>query len=224
MKLWDRMKEYESCSSYKLVRKMPVIIRVDWRAFHTFTRWCEKPFDNKIIEAMQYATIETAKEMQSFKLAYVQSDEASFYICDDENNETEAWFNNKLSKILSITASLFTFHFNKKYWGDRVALFDARAFNIPLQEVPNIFIWRQRDWERNSIQMLWRSNFSHSELHRKSKEDIVQMLIERSPFLNWNNLLPILKYWTFVKRDYSILGLKIQYEDFNNLIIEKNEE
>lgn len=43
--LGDRMKTYEAVPKVKLVRRMPVIIRLDGKAFHTFTRGFVKPFD-----------------------------------------------------------------------------------------------------------------------------------------------------------------------------------
>lgn len=46
------------------------------------------------------------------------------------------------------------------------AMFDARCFNIPKEEVTNLCYWRQDDASRNSIQMVGQANFSHKELHK----------------------------------------------------------
>lgn len=43
--LGDRMKEYESIPKVRLMRKTPAIIRIDGKAFHSFTRGMVKPFD-----------------------------------------------------------------------------------------------------------------------------------------------------------------------------------
>ena len=58
-------------------------------------------------------------------------------------------------------------------------MFDARAFNIPMDEVKNYFIWRQQDWIRNSVQMLAQAHFSHKELHGKNQSDMHDMLNEK---------------------------------------------
>jgi tRNA(His) 5'-end guanylyltransferase len=91
--LGDRMKDnYEDRYRIYLTRRTPVIIRLDGKAFHTLTSKCQRPFDQHFINSMLYASEETAKEMQGFKLAYVQSDEVSFLLTDYDNLDTEAWF------------------------------------------------------------------------------------------------------------------------------------
>ena len=130
---------------------------------------------------MAMDAMETASEMQGFKLGYVQSDEASFLLTDFDDLKTEAWFDYNLQKLVSISASAFTAYFNKimlSYNPDieKLAMFDARAFNIPLNEVTNYFLWRYRDWERNSLQMYTRANFSQKQMHGKKAQDMHDML------------------------------------------------
>ena len=49
-----RMKTfYEQIPKIKLIRRMPVIIRLDGKAFHTFTKGFKKPFDEILIKTMQ---------------------------------------------------------------------------------------------------------------------------------------------------------------------------
>lgn len=67
------------------------------------------------------------------------------------------------------------------------AMFDARCFNIPKEEVTNLVYWRQLDATRNSIQMIGQANFSHKELQNKSCNDIQDMLMTQKE-INWNNL------------------------------------
>ena len=43
--LAKRMKRYEAVSKTTLVTRMPVILRIDGKAFHTLTRGFQKPFD-----------------------------------------------------------------------------------------------------------------------------------------------------------------------------------
>lgn len=219
--LGDRIKRYEIVAKPYLTRRMPVIIRVDGKAFHTFTKNFDKPFDKEVVEAMAYATGKTAQAMQGFKLAYVQSDEASFLITDYGTLGESSWFDYELNKIVSITASTFTYWFNKKWFdifvaktnptewdkekAQRVALFDARAFNIPEADWPNAFIWRQQDWERNSIQMLARSLYSQKYLDGKKVPELMEMT--KSAGKDWEGLHLPYKWGTFIKRDgHSFFG------------------
>jgi tRNA(His) 5'-end guanylyltransferase len=146
----DRIKRYEMASKTILLPRSYIILRVDGRAFHTFTRGMDKPFDHKLSEAMLTAGEKVAKEIDGFRLGYHQSDEFSFAMTDTQDYESQYWFGGEVQKLCSITASLFTAHFNKAMAGT-VAAFDCRAFNVPVDDVANVFIWRQRDWERNSL-------------------------------------------------------------------------
>jgi tRNA(His) 5'-end guanylyltransferase len=176
MNLGDRIKRYEKAFHHTALRRTPVMIRVDGRAFHTFTKHLEKPFDGKLIGAMCNAATEVAKEMQGFKAAYVQSDEATFCITDYDDIETQGWFDYDLSKMVSLSAALMSVHFLKNFETERTPVFDSRAFNVPPTDVVNAFLWRALDWERNSIQMYSRAFFSHKELMHKRRPDMHEML------------------------------------------------
>ena len=173
----DRMKDnYERRYKHQLLRRTPAIVRVDGKAFHTFTRGMDKPFDQRFMTAMVDSARYVAGEMQGFKAAYIQSDEASFLITDYDTLATEAWFDYGQSKIESVTASLMTAWFNKALHADAPARFDARAFSIPEAEVSNYFLWRALDWERNSVAMYCRSFFSHREMKGQGRADQHEML------------------------------------------------
>lgn len=180
--LGDRMKEYEVQSSSKLLRRVPVIVRIDGKAFHQFTKHLQKPYCIKLHSAMINTMKGVMGGMQGAKFGYTQSDEISILLMDTDQFETEAWFNNKLQKICSVSASLATAHFNASFThpdtNKPFALFDARVFNIPEHDVVNYFIWRQQDAIRNSIQMLGQHYFSHKQLQGKSCNKIKQMLME----------------------------------------------
>lgn len=199
----NRIKRYEEVSSQKLLPRSPLFIRVDGRAFHTFTKGCNKPFDMNIIAAMTYAARQTAQEMSGFKLAYIQSDEATFMLTDYDTFETQGWFNYELNKVVSISASAFTAYFNA-YYGvtGKPAMFDSRAFTVPVDDAPNAFLWRQQDWRRNSIQMLARSAFNQKECNGKNLDELLTMCSAKG--LEWHNLKPQLKYGTFVEADYEL--------------------
>ena len=183
--LGDRIKSnYEDRSRNKLVRRTPVIMRIDGRAFHTLTKGCVKPFDEQLSLCMLETATELCKQIQGAKLAYVQSDEISILITDFDKLETDAWFDYNIQKMCSIAASIASVKFTQLF--GKTAHFDCRVFNIPKEEVCNYFIWRQKDWERNSLQMLARATFSAKQLHKKGRNEIQDMLDLKG--ISWLNL------------------------------------
>lgn len=199
MDLGERMKKYEFVTRNYLTCKTPVIVRIDGKAFHTFTKGLEKPYDKNLIKLMQNTTLALCKEVDGCQLGYTQSDEISLLLTDWDKDETQAWFQNNLSKIISITASIATLSFNKNLlmlalcgennvWQEKSmkALFDSRAFNLPKEEVCNYFIWRQQDATRNAIQLAGQSEFSHKQLQGKSCNQIQEMLFQDKE-INFNN-------------------------------------
>ena len=186
---------YENRNRYFLTRRMPVIIRIDGKAFHTLTKkWkCQKPFDEKLNIAMTETTAFLLKEFQGAKIAYHQSDEISLLLTDYDKLTTDGWFDYNIQKICSVGASTATACFNARHEEGRrnPAIFDCRCFNIPREEVTNYFIWRQKDWIRNSASMLAQSEFSHKELEGKSQADMHEMLYWRG--INWADLAPVWK-------------------------------
>lgn len=111
--LAKRMKEYESVSKAKLIRRMPVIIRIDGRAFHTFTKGFQRPFDEVLIKSMQDTMKYLCENIQNCALGYHQSDEITLLLVDYKELDTSPWFDNEVQKICSITASMATMVFNK---------------------------------------------------------------------------------------------------------------
>lgn len=233
--LGDRMKAYENISRISLTRRMPVVVRIDGKAFHTFTKGFKKPFDSILIGAMQDTCIHLCENIMNCQLAYTQSDEISLLLTDYKTRETQPWFGNNLQKIVSIAASMATMAFNKAYekhvLGDPIwdhvdsesarsdlmafrtyvdklgkAMFDARAFILPKEEVCNYFIWRQQDATRNSIQMVARSMFSHREAHGRSCDTLQAMMHEKG--VNWNDLPTVQKRGScIVKESYEKEGV-----------------
>lgn len=189
--LGDRMKGYyENRCRYFLPRRTNTIIRLDGKAFHTYTRGLEKPFDTQFIIDMQETTKFLCKSIQGVKLGYVQSDEISLWLTDYDKITTEAWFDGNIQKITSISAAMASTYFSKKR-GD-TALFDSRIFTIPeIDEVINYFIWRQQDATRNSIQSLAQSLYSHKELHKKNTDELQELCFQKGH--NWNDLPTYLK-------------------------------
>ena len=219
--LGDRMKKYEAVYDLGLMPRSPLVVRVDGRAFLSFLRGAKKPFDNLMISSMIHAAQVTAREMQGFKLAYIQSDECTFVLTDYDDLNTQGWFDYRLSKVISIAASTFAVAFNYRY-GSSTATFDARAFTMPIDDVPNVFVWRQQDWERNSVQMLTRSHFSHKQCHGKNIPAMHDML--HGIGVNWAHLDDRLKSGTYLTRTGEEICEKLSYDAIVDLIaIEEGE-
>ena len=215
--LGNRMKtNYEQIPKLRLTRRTPVIIRIDGKAFHTFTKKFKKPFDHILMDTMQLTMKFLCENIQGCMLGYTQSDEISLLLTDYTTFETQPWFDYEVQKICSISASMATLAFNKFFMANvdketdefyetwnvseednkyidiinksctKGAMFDSRCFNIPKEEVTNYFYWRQLDATRNSIQMVGQANFSQKQLHGKSCNEIQDMLHEEKG-INWND-------------------------------------
>lgn len=188
--LGDRMKgQYENRTRFSLPRRTYTIIRCDGKAFHTFTRHCQKPYDMNLVLAMDAAMLALVREAQGVAFAYVQSDEISVLLTDFAINTTEAWFDGNVQKIVSVAASVATAAFNAAYAGSQTASahFDARVFTIPDRvEVENYFIWRQQDATRNSISGLAQAHFSQKQLHGVNNAGMQDLLMLEKG-INWND-------------------------------------
>jgi tRNA(His) 5'-end guanylyltransferase len=215
--LGDRMKDfYEDRTRYKLARRTNTIIRIDGKAFHTYTKGLQRPFDQGLMEDMNKTAEYLCQNIQGAKFGYVQSDEISILITDYDDIDTHAWFDGNLQKITSIAASLATAKFNQlrimRHMENamifleqehieefKMAHFDARVFQIPYQEeVINYFIWRQQDATRNSISSVAQSLYSAKELHGKKTSDMQEMIFQKG--INWNDFTPREKRGSIIRR------------------------
>ena len=189
--LGDRMKSYyeDAYRSY-LPMKIPVILRLDGKSFHSYTKDCQKPFDIKLMSAMNNVAIELCVAIQGAVIAYVQSDEISILIKNYNSIEQQGWFNNNLQKMISVSAgiasSTMTVQSANIFGQIKPAIFDCRAFILPEFEVLNYFLWRQNDASRNSVQMLARSLYSHKKCENKKNSELQEMCHEKG--FNWNDL------------------------------------
>lgn len=193
--LGARMKDqYESRTRSMLPRRTHTIIRLDGKAFHTYTQGFSKPYDVQFMRIMNQTAQALCKEIQGAKMAYVQSDEISILMTDFDTLQTDAWFDGNVQKITSVSASIATAAFNNGMYldeeimasMDKVAYFDSRVFTIPdLQEVVNYFVWRQKDATRNSIQMAAQNEYSQSELSGKNIKELQTLLLAKD--INWND-------------------------------------
>lgn len=172
------------------MRRTPVILRLDGKAFHTFTRGLQRPYDEKFNQAMSDTTLELCNSIQGAVFGYTQSDEISILIQDWKTIKTDCWFGNNVQKMVSISASIATAKFNETFQHPSktsMALFDSRVFNLPEHEVVNYFIWRGNDCSRNSVSSLAQTHFPHKDLHGKSMADMHDML-KLQKNINWNDM------------------------------------
>lgn len=199
--LGDRMKDYyESRTKSFLPRRTYTLIRIDGKAFHTYTRGLESPFDEKLINDMDETAKYLCENIQGAKFAFVQSDEISILLTDFDKLQTDAWFNGNVQKITSISASLATARFNELR-PNKIALFDSRVFTIPSNvEVENYFIWRQQDTVRNSISSVAQSLYSSKELHKVNISEMKELCFEKG--INWNDFEPKKKRGRLIVKEY----------------------
>ena len=212
--LGTRMKTfYENIPKTRLMRRVPVAIRLDGKAFHTFTKGFQKPFDFVLMDTMQQTMKYLCENIQGCVFGYTQSDEITLILVDYQKFTSDAWFDYEVQKLTSVSASMATMAFYK-YFSENVveynlthdplvkrreglldnyinavekgAMFDARCFNIPKEEVTNLIYWRQLDATRNSIQMVGQAHFSHDELQDKTCNMIQDMLMTKYG-INWND-------------------------------------
>ena len=212
--LGSRMKNYENVSKTSLMNRIPVAIRIDGKAFHTFTRGFQKPFDPVLMDAMQKTMKYLCENIQGCIFGYTQSDEITLILSINYQQLTsDTWFDYEVQKMVSVSASMATMAFNK-YFSENVveynlthdslmeenkkiiekyvnaaqkgAMFDARCFNIPKEEVTNLIYWRQLDAMRNSIQMVGQAHFSPAKLKNKTCNDIQNILMTQCG-INWND-------------------------------------
>lgn len=203
--LGNRMKEYENVTNYNLIKNMPVIIRLDGRAFHSFTKGFKRPFDDLFSNCMRNTMLYLCENINNCIFGYTQSDEITLVLFN-KNEKSETFFDNRLQKLISISASMATLVFNKLFYESCLeigtnfdinkkifkATFDARAFNIPKEEVVNNIIWRQNDATKNSINSVAQANFSHKKLQGKSGSEMQDMLMLEKG-INWNDTPTIYK-------------------------------
>ena len=187
--LGDRMKGYENDFRSYLPEKTYTVLRLDGKAFHTYTRGLNKPFDYHFMEDMAETAQYLCENIQGAWWGYTQSDEITILLTPFAKESSDAWFKGNIQKMVSISASMATYKFNQirreKRGITKVGLFDSRVFLLPSkEEVMNCLIWRQQDAVKNSISMAAQAIYSHKELNKKNGADKLEMMLEKG--VDWN--------------------------------------
>ena len=124
------MKEnYEARFKFKLLRRTPVIIRVDGKAFHSFTRGFNKPFDRVLSNAIDRTMKMMCENIQGCVFGYAQSDEITLVMNDYSKLTSCAWFDNEVQKMCSVSASMATSYFNRMF-ADEFGKFQKLVFKL----------------------------------------------------------------------------------------------
>lgn len=198
--LGNRMKAYENIPRIQLTPRMPIIVRVDGCHFHTYTKPFNKPWDNRLRQAMVFAAKKLLSEVGGAGLVYVQSDEISVLINPYKKFETQQYFGGNVQKISSVSASIATVAFNsviktlaspKGY-----ATFDGRCFVIPREDVSNYFLWRWKDCVRNSVSGLAQAHFSAKQLNGVNQLGMKEKLSNKG--IVWENCSAWDKWGTYI--------------------------
>lgn len=202
--LGDRMKLYESAEAgRKFMPLLPILARVDGRAFHSFTQGMARPFEPRLSQAMIDTAAWLASESNAC-MAYTQSDEITlaWYSTDIRS---QVWFDGRIAKMTSQLAAQATLRFylavreRMPEYADRLPTFDARVWQVPnTVEGANAFLWREMDATKNSVSMAARAAFSHKQLHGKHQGEMLDML--HSAGINWNDYPPFFKRGTYLQR------------------------
>ena len=209
MDLGDRMKNYENTLRQYLTPRMPVIMRIDGKAFHSLTRKCKKPFDVDFASAMDCTARKLLNEIQNSRMAYVQSDEISILLIDYNTFQSQQWFGGNIQKMVSVSASISGVEFSQIF--GKNGYFDSRVFILPKNDIVNYVIWRQQDCTRNSVSSVAQSLYSPKQLHQKSNSKMQDMIFDKG--INWNNYESYWKRGRIILKDNANLDIPIFSQD-----------
>jgi tRNA(His) 5'-end guanylyltransferase len=199
----DRMKQYEMAEAGRcLIPLLPIMVRLDGRAFHTLTSRLQRPYDERFSKIMVEVTKFLVEESNA-KLGYTQSDEISLVLHSDDY-QSQVFFDGRIQKLVSVLASLCTAKFVSlmgtiEEFAGKSASFDCRVWNVPNKvEAANTILWRELDATKNSISMATRTYYSHKEVDGKNGSQMQEMLFQKG--INWNNYPDFFKRGTYVQR------------------------
>lgn len=200
----DRMKQYENHEAgRRLLSLLPVCARIDGKGFSKFTKGLQRPYDSRLVELMCQTTTYLVQETQAC-IGYTQSDEISLVWYSDEYKR-QIFCDRRIQKMVSVVASMTTAFFNTflaKHIPEKagvLALFDCRIWQVPsLEEAANTLLWRVFDATRNSMSMAARHYYPHEALHKKTCDNMQEMLWQQG--VNWNDYPNFFKRGTFIQK------------------------
>ncbi len=203
--LGDRMKLYEGAEAQRrFMPLLPILARIDGRAFHAFTRDMARPFDAMFTNCMVQTTMALVRETGAC-MGYTQSDEITL-AWHSTDMRSQVWFDGRIQKMTSQLAAQATLFFYRmvcenmdREYANRMPTFDARLWNVPNRtEGANVFLWREWDATKNSLSMAASAYYSHKFLMGKNGAQKHDLLMEKG--VNWNDYPASFKRGTYVQR------------------------
>lgn len=200
----DRHKAYEIREGgRRFMPGLPVIIRLDGKAFHTFTRGLLRPFDERLSLAMRETT-KALVETFNASIGYTQSDEITLAFPNLDAAKL-MMYDGKVQKLISLTAGLAAAKFNREIMAripekaHLLPIFDSRGWCYPnLDLAAENLLWRETDATRNSLTMAASAFYSHKELHKAGFTKKHEMLHAKG--INWNDYPAAFKRGTYIRR------------------------
>lgn len=204
MEIGDRMKVYEGITAQMLIPNLPAMVRIDGKAFHTWTRDLERPYSEPLQNLFDDVTSYLVSASNAV-VGYTQSDEISLVLWNYEKPDSQIMFDGNVAKLTSVLASMATARFNQlapmhlPQKADVLAFFDCRVWNVPsAEEAINCLIWRELDATRNSIQSAAYSLYSNNQLFKKNTSEMQEMIFQKG--INWNDYPVRFKRGAYFKR------------------------
>lgn len=230
MSLGDRMKEYENVTNTNLIHRMPIMVRCDGRAFHSFCSGMNKPYDDIFIELMDTLTKYLLVSVPDCEIAYVESDEITLCLFPYKTYATTPFFDGRVQKLCSTLAAMATWKFNQillewskgddaskktfaEVYSSKVAMFDCRVWNLPREEVLNCLLWRQQDSKRNAILTAGQTWIGKKKIHALKTTEVIDKLKEIG-----------IDYWEAIPKYYHYGRTFIHNSDKTNWIFDNLED
>lgn len=216
----DKVKALEALSAKEVLdENSPICIRIDGKAFHTFTKGLARPYDERLSQAM-INTMNFLVEKTDARLGYTQSDEISL-VYFKMSNYQQTYFGSRVQKLISVLSSMATAKFNDEIRKnipekeDIFAYFDCRAWNVPtLQDAADVFVWRQDDAIKNAVSMAASAHYSHKQLQNKSSLEKKQMLADKN--INWDQYPNFFKSGTFAMKKHKEVELSEEMKKYDS--------
>jgi tRNA(His) guanylyltransferase len=203
--LGDRCKAFEMAeANRRAMRGLPLLARLDGRAFHTFTRGLVRPYD----PAMSRCMIETARFLvkeTNARVGYTQSDEITLAWYETSQSPRDYEFDGRFQKLASVLAGMASARFCQLVSrelpakADEVPHFDCRVWQVPtLADALDVFVWREDDATKNSVSMAASAHYSERELNGKDSAAKQELLFQKG--INWNDYPAFFKRGTYIQR------------------------
>jgi tRNA(His) guanylyltransferase len=201
----DRCKRYELAEAGRsAMRGLPLLARLDGRAFHTFTRGLRRPFEPGMSTSMIETTRYLVQEMTAL-IGYTQSDEITLAWYEPSSSTSEYAFSGRFQKLASVLAGLASAKFvqlvakHLPSKADETPCFDCRVWQVPtLADAADVFVWREDDASKNSVSMAASAHYSDAELDGKNGSQKQEMLFGKG--VNWNDYPSFFKRGSYLQR------------------------